>query len=121
MNLGGPPGCIVAPVGHGNLLFALGRGFQFLKNCGFIESMPALIGVQAMACAPLWAVSKFGSAGLSLVSERDTVAEGVRIKYPVRGDLLIRLVEASGGAFLVVDEDEIKRRSRRIISSRVLC
>lgn len=107
--LGASPGCIIAPVGQGNLLFAVGKGFQFLKKIGLIESMPALIGVQAIACAPLWAVSKYAAAGLSLVSERDTLAEGVKIKYPVRGDALIQLVEASGGGFLVVEEGEIVR------------
>jgi threonine synthase len=107
--LGTSPGCVVAPVGQGNLLFAIGKGFQFLKNSGYIEQMPALIGVQAIACAPLWAVSKYGAAGLNLVLERETLAEGVKIKHPIRGDALIQLVEASGGAILAIEEDEIVR------------
>lgn len=105
--LGTTPGCVVAPVGQGNLIYAIGRAFKFMMQAGFIEHVPALIGVQAMACAPLWAVSKYGTAGLSLVSEEDTYAEGVKIKHPVRGDVVLNLVNASGGAFLAVEEAEI--------------
>ncbi len=107
--LGTAPGCVLVPAGQGNLLFALGKSFQFMQSAGFIERIPALIGVQAMACAPLWAVSRFGAAGLSLVSEQDTLAEGVKIKYPVRGDAVIRLVEASDGEFMAIEEDAILR------------
>jgi threonine synthase len=111
------PEYIVAPVGQGNLLFAIGKAFQFLKNSGYIEKMPALFGVQAMVCAPLWAVTTYGTAGLNLVSDGDTLAEGVKIKYPVRGDSLIQMVNASGGSFLAVGEDEI-RRGRDELSHR---
>lgn len=102
--IGIAPGCVVVPAGQGNLLFALGKGFQFMKQAGMIAEMPALIGVQSMACAPLWAVSKYGGAGLSLIVEQPTLAEGVKIKAPVRGDAILQLVKASGGEFLVVDE-----------------
>jgi threonine synthase len=105
--IGSAPGCVIVPAGQGNLLFALGKGFHFMKRAGMIAEIPALIGVQAMACAPLWAVSKYGGAGLSLIVEQPTLAEGVKIKAPVRGDAILQLVKASGGEFLVVEEKAI--------------
>lgn len=105
--LGGAPGSIVSPAGHGSLLLGIGRGFEALKAAGIIQKIPVLVGVQARACAPLWALSTQGVAGLAWVTEGETKAEGVRVKQPVRGDELLRLVEASGGRFLAVEEQEI--------------
>jgi threonine synthase len=105
--LDGPPGAVVAPVGQGTLVLGVGRGFQALKRAGLIEKMPRLVGVQALACAPLWAVFKYGGAGLSVVTEGETLAEGVRIKHPLRGDALLNLVQQSEGLFVAVEEEQI--------------
>lgn len=105
--MGTAPGTVIAPAGQGNLLLAIGRGFQVLRQAGIIEELPLLIGVQARACAPLWAVFNYGAAGLGWVTEGDTLAEGVRIKHPLRGDALLQLVAESHGRFVAVDEDEI--------------
>jgi threonine synthase len=105
--MGQAPGTVIAPTGQGNLLLSIGRGFQALHNAGLIEQIPALVGVQARAVAPLWAVFHYGAAGMGWVTEGDTLAEGVRIKYPLRGDALLQLVGESKGTFVAVDEEEI--------------
>jgi threonine synthase len=105
--LGGAPGTIVCPVGHGSLLLGIARGFEALEVAGIIQGQPQLIGVQARACAPLWAVASMGPAGLTMMTEGETLAEGVRVSKPVRGDELLKAVEASGGCFLAVEEEGI--------------
>lgn len=105
--MGTVPGTVVAPTGQGNLLLALGRGFQAMKQAGYVDELPQLVGVQARACAPLWAVFNYGATGLGWVTEGDTLAEGVRIKHPIRGDALLQLVAESRGRFVAVDEDDI--------------
>ena len=105
--LGKAPGTVLAPVGQGNLLLAIGRGFTALRNAGIITKEPFLVGVQARACAPLWAVYQYGTAGLGWVTEGDTLAEGVRVKHPLRGDALLRLLIENGGIMLAVDEEKI--------------
>jgi threonine synthase len=105
--LGDAPRTVIAPCGQGNLLLSIGLGFAGLQEAGVIRHVPQLIGVQARACAPLWAVFQYGATGLGWVIEGDTLAEGVRIRYPVRGDTLIRQVQSTGGMFVAVDEDEI--------------
>jgi threonine synthase len=105
--LGGTPGSVVAPVGHGSLLLGVHFGFAALKAVGIIQNQPVLIGVQARACAPLWALSTQGAAGLAWVTEGVTLAEGVRVQQPVRGDELLRAVESSGGRFVAVEEEQI--------------
>lgn len=105
--LPGAPGTVIAPVGQGGLLIGIGRGFAALQQAGLVEQLPKLVGVQARACAPLWALSTYGPAGLSWVGEEQTLAEGIRVKYPLRGDLVLKFVEDSQGIFLAVDEEEI--------------
>jgi len=105
--IGYAPGAVIAPVGQGNLLLAIGRGFETLRSAGLIDQLPKLVGVQALACAPIWAVYKYGATGLNFVIEGETLAEGVRVKHPLRGDTLLRDVEDSGGTFVAVDEENI--------------
>jgi threonine synthase len=102
-----PPAAVIAPAGQGNLLLGLGRGFAALQQAGVIGRLPRLVGVQARACAPLWAVFNYGRAGLAWVNEGETLAEGVRNRHPLRGDALLEMVTASEGLFVAVDEEEI--------------
>jgi threonine synthase len=105
--LPGAPGTVVIPAGQGNLLLAVGHGFKALQKAGLIAELPCFVGVQARACAPLWAVFNYGATGMGWTAEGETLAEGVRVRYPVRGDAVLQMVRASKGFFVVVDEEEI--------------
>lgn len=105
--LGQAPGCVIAPVGQGNLWLATGRGFENLKNAGLIGQIPKMIGVQALACAPVWAIHRYGPGALGWVTEGETLAEGVRIKTPLRGDAVLQFAERYHGSFIAVDEENI--------------
>lgn len=105
--LGRAPAAVVAPVGQGSLLLGIGRGFRNLKAAGLIEEVPRLIGVQAMACAPIWAVYNMGAAGMQWVTEGETAAEGVRVRYPHWGDAVMQTVLESRGLILAVDEPAV--------------
>jgi len=105
--LGTAPGTIIIPTGQGNLLLAIGRAFGGICNANLIKTLPQLIGVQAMACAPLWTAFNQGRSGLVNLNEGNTLAEGVRILNPYRLDSLIKIVRESKGSYLVVDEAAI--------------
>ena len=105
--LKGSPGTVIAPVGHGTLLLGLHRGFQALLSAGAINRIPVLIGVQASECAPLWAAFSDGVSGLDTISEGVTVAEGVRIIQPLRGDAVLQAIAESRGKMIAVDEESI--------------
>lgn len=108
------PGSVVMPVGHGSLLLGLHRGFKALQRRGALERLPALIGVQARACAPLWQAFQKGSLEPVQVRERETLAEGVRIKEPYRGNAVLQAIQESGGRFVAVDEPDIKAGRQRL-------
>jgi len=107
--LGDAPGSLIAPAGQGGLILGIFRGFQALQQAGLVERTPALVGVQARACAPLWALASYGQAGLAWVAEAQTLAEGIRVLHPLRGDAVMQAVSASQGMFVAVDEEDITR------------
>jgi len=107
--LGDAPGSVFVPVGHGALLVGLMRGFEALQRAAVVTARPRLVGVQALACAPLWAMSQGGYEAWLLVSdEAETAAEGVRVKDPVWGQAVVQAIHASQGAIAAVDEDALR-------------
>jgi len=102
--LGQAPGAVVIPAGQGGLLLGMGRGFQSLLRAGKIQKMPVVIGVQASVCAPLAAYFAMGINGLNFVTEGETVAEGVRVRSPLRTEDVVKITNESGGRFAVIDE-----------------
>jgi threonine synthase len=105
--IGGAPGAVLCPVGQGGLFLGLVRGFQALHHAGLIDRIPRMVGVQARACAPMWVLSTAGTAALGFVTEGQTVAEGIRIRMPLRAGALLQVTETGQGEFVVVDEPDI--------------
>lgn len=105
--MGGAPGSLVLPVGQGGFLLGIGRGFQALLAAGAIQHLPVLVGVQARACAPLWALFSYGTDGLSWAAEAPTLAEGIRVLQPLRGDAVLNTIATHRGLIVALDEEEI--------------
>ncbi len=106
--LGNIPGTVIAPIGHGGLLLGLIRGFSALKLGNMSLPLPFFVGVQAEACSPVVKASRAGKESIdnSYSGER-TVAEGVRVKQPVRGKALLHELSSGKGTFISVREDQI--------------
>jgi len=105
--LGTAPGAVIAPTGQGTLLLGVGHGFRALRRSDVIKQMPMLVGVQARACAPLWASFAHGEAGYEQVEEGQTIAEGIRVRHPLRKESLLEMVRSTNGYFVAVEEDAI--------------
>jgi threonine synthase len=101
------PGTVIIPVGQGGLLIGIVRGFKALLEAGKIKKIPSIVGVQARACAPLWSIYSGGIDGLRFSSDRPTLAEGVRVWQPIRGDSVLKELGYSSGKMVAVDEKEI--------------
>lgn len=93
---------VFIPVGNGDLLLGVHLGFKELTASKVIKGQPRLIGVQALACAPIYAAAH----GLSL-SLNKTVAEGVAVTNPPRIDQIISAVCDTGGDIVAVSEPAI--------------
>jgi len=105
--IGKMPGAVVVPAGQGGLLLGLARGFDALRKVYKQDTVPMMIGVQVRACAPLYAQFAARNEQAGLVTENETLAEGVRVRNPLRGRAVHAAILASNGFMCVVDEEEI--------------
>jgi threonine synthase len=106
-DLGQAPGAVIVPAGQGNLLLGVGRAFAGMQRRGLAERMPVMVGVQALACAPLWMLFAYGPSAMGWSVEGDTLAEGVRVRHPVRGDAVLNFLMQYNGRMLAVEEPAI--------------
>jgi threonine synthase len=105
--IGAGPGSVIVPAGQGSNLLGIARGFEALFNAGEIDQKPQMVGVQSMACAPLWAATQIDLIGDFKIKEGDTIAEGIRILKPLRREQVLAAVESSNGKMVVVEEQDI--------------
>ncbi len=101
------PDWVVLPAGNGTLLLGAAQGFRELLDAGVIGQMPKICAVQAENCSPL--VDRFVHPGENNTHTHtgETLAEGIAIARPVRGDQILRAVRESQGVFVSVSEGEI--------------
>ena len=101
------PDILFLPVGNGSLLLGSYIGFIDLFRNGIIKKIPKLIAVQAKNCAPLY--ESFNHIAKKKTASRfqKTMAEGIAINNPVRGQQITAAVKNTGGDFIVVNEKEI--------------
>jgi threonine synthase len=101
------PGAIILPAGQCGMLLGISRGFDAIRIANNLpDHNPRIIGVQAHACAPLWAMFTGDDARTGL-TEKTTLAEGVQVRSPLRGEAVLRAITASNGSICVVNENEI--------------
>ena len=103
------PDTVIVPVGNGTLLLGAFIGFRELLQAGITGHIPKIIGVQSVHCAPLSQAFRQGMKTVPPILKQDTLAEGIAIAEPIRGPQILKAVENSGGAFLEVEEEEIKK------------
>lgn len=99
------PELVVAPVGDGCTLAAVGKAFRELREIGRTEVLPRLVGVQAEGVQPL--VRRFGTG--SDAPEGCTRAASIAVRRPRNALRLLRELDAAGGTLLAVADDEIDR------------
>ncbi|GHI87621.1 threonine synthase [Streptomyces xanthophaeus] len=111
------PQALVLPVGNGTLLLGAALAVEELARRGVRP--PALIAVQAEAVAPLAEAFAAGAEDAAPVEQRPTLAEGIAIPAPPRARQILAAVRKSGGTFLTVSEDRL-RKARQDLAARGL-
>ena len=101
------PANLILPVGHGTLLLGVYTGFGDLKTAGMIEKVPRIFAVQSESCSPLYQAFHRNLDFLPQITEKESLAEGIHIRKPLRWKQLIEAVRVTGGTFLTVSEEEI--------------
>ncbi len=100
--LGRVPDVVVAPVGDGCTLAAIGKGFRELREVGRTDALPQLLGVQAEGVQPL--VARLH--GAASAPEGSTRAASIAVRRPRNGARLLRELGTAGGTLLAVPDVE---------------
>ncbi|MGP4076030.1 threonine synthase [Halobacillus sp. K22] len=101
------PDSLILPVGNGTLLLGAYIGFQNLKEAGVTNRLPRIIGVQSESCAPI-AEAFISGESVSPVENKGTLAEGIAIADPMRGEEIIEAVKDTRGTIVTAPEGDIK-------------
>lgn len=100
------PLVIFVPVGDGNIISGLHKGFKDLHALGWIARMPRLIGVQAEGSAAIANAFHANTETLVPVSAK-TIADSISVDLPRDGVRAVRAAAQTGGTYITVSDDEI--------------
>jgi len=104
----GLPDWVLIPMGSGELLVSLWKGFNELKESEIIEQIPKLVGVQSEFSSPI-VNAFFGKKQEKLAKQKNSksYALGVLVKEPLYKELAIRFVKESKGTVIAIPESMI--------------
>lgn len=97
---------VFIPVGDGNILSGVAKGFADLLALGWIEKLPHLIGVQAEGSAAIYNAFKQRSDHIEPIKAR-TIADSISVDLPRDGLRALKRVQESDGFFISVSDDQI--------------
>lgn len=110
-----PDYCIV-PVGTGDNLFGIWKGFQELHRLGVIPALPKMVGVQPQGADPLVEAIRTQAREVPVLPEvRNNVA--LPITHRVSGYHALRAIVESGGTATFVTDEEMLGAMRGLARS----
>ena len=97
---------VFVPVGDGNIIAGLDKGFRDLVQAGLLERGPRLFGVQAEGSAAIASAFAAGTETIRGVRAR-TLADSIAVDLPADGLRALRAASRTGGAYLTVSDAAI--------------
>ena len=97
---------VFIPVGDGNILSGVAKGFADLLALGWIMKLPRLIGVQAEGSAAIYNAFAQNSDKVEAV-KASTLADSISVDLPRDGLRALKRVRESNGFFITVSDQQI--------------
>lgn len=105
--LGFVPDAVFVPVGNAGNISAIYKGFLELKEAGYTDEIPRMIGVQAEGANPIYKAYVEGKEDIEPLKNPETIATAIRIGMPVNAKKALKAIYASKGKVIQVRDDEI--------------
>jgi len=103
-----PPDVILQPTGSGGGILGSWKGFEELKEIGWIDGhLPRMFVVQGSGFAPYVKAFKEKKEECERLEGGSTIATGLMVNKPVLGYLVLRAIRESGGGAVGADDEEI--------------
>jgi len=99
------PDLVVVPVGDGNIISGVWKGFEEFRRLGFIERSPRLLAVQAEGSAAV--VHAAAGDGVIRPVSGETVADSISVSLPRDGEAAVRAIRESNGLGVTVSDQAI--------------
>jgi len=109
------PDAIFYPTGGGVGLIGMWKAFDEMEALGWIGSgRPKMIAVQSSGCAPVVKAFQEGKERAEFWQNARTVSSGLRVPKPLGDFLILRIVRASRGTCVAVDDREALEAGARV-------
>jgi threonine synthase len=99
------PDLVVVPVGDGNIISGVWKGFREFERLGFIDRCPRLLAAQADESAAIVRAAR--GDGIIRPVSGDTVADSISVSLPRDGEAAVQAIRESGGFGITVPDDAI--------------
>jgi threonine synthase len=99
------PDLVVVPVGDGNILSGVWKGFVEFRRLGFTDRLPKLLAVQAEGSAAI--VKAAAGDGVIRPVSGETVADSISVSLPRDGEAAVKAIRESGGFGVTVPDAAI--------------
>ncbi len=103
---GSKPLTVFVPVGDGNIISGVHKGFKDLQALGWLPQMPRIIGVQSEGSAAIANTFNQGDENIKPVSA-STLADSISVDLPRDGVRAVRAARETGGTYLIVPDQAI--------------
>lgn len=102
------PDAVATPVGHGGLFLGFYRGFKELRDAGLIDKLPRMIAVQSAGVDPIARGWDARSPQPPKITPAPSVADGILVDAPVRGEQILSALYDSDGFALRIENEAIQ-------------
>ena len=101
------PDVLLYPTGGGTGLVGIPKGFDELRQMGWVSGHTRFVAVQAEGCAPVVKAFHDGAETTAAWDDPTTHAAGLRVPSPFAGRQMLRILRESGGDAIAVSERAI--------------
>lgn len=105
--LGKIPSNIFVPLGNGTLFIGIVKGLEELLRSNQIVSMPQIYAIQSQNCDPFVKAVMQGEKSPVLVTPTPTLAEGIAIGRPMRGEEILAYIYKYHIKVITAPEEQI--------------
>ena len=114
------PANIFVPLGNGTLFIGIVKALEKLLESDVIEKMPRIVAVQSEYCDPFIKAWLAGEKHPAAVTPTPTIAEGIAIGEPMRGDEILEYTYKYNIEMIAAPENRILE-ARMALAKGIYC
>lgn len=115
------PRHIFVPLGNGTLFLGVMFALEELMAAGCIEEFPQVVALQSEYCNPFYKAVEVKSATPAQVDVKPTIAEGIAIGVPMRGEEILRYIYKHNVRVIMAPETQILQARATLAAKGIYC